>query len=279
MRRRELFGILVLGVGTLLALPPVAGAGGAPWVNPTLAASYERVTAALGESQDADAAIKQLQALRTQDGTNALPYYLLAAAYGQKSDWDKARNALLKGNQQPHYFAYQRNPGPAHLMEQNATFRQFARSAQQSALDLPPDKGTALIKGIRTMGKKVALQEPPDLLAFLAGLSLRSIADSALETVYQKANLDLAEVKKLQDADQAFRDQVVPEAKTIFGEDPQVSFTAEAKKRGVALEQVMAYAQGRAVSSAVRQKLDAWAKQDDARMRGFLQKWSKQLPD
>jgi tetratricopeptide (TPR) repeat protein len=270
---------MAMGVGTFLALPPVAGAAGPQWVNPTLATSYERVTAALGESQDADAAIKQLQTLRTQDATNALPYYLLAAAYGQKGDWDKARNALLKGNQQPRYVAYQRNTGPMRLMMQNATLRQLARSCQQSALDLPPDKGTALVKGIRTMGKKVALQDPPDLLAYLVGLSLRSIADSALETVYQKANLDLADVKKLQEADQTYRDQVIPDAKKTFGEDPQESFAAEAKKRGLPLEQVQAYALGKPVSSAVRQKLEAWAKQDDARIRGFLQRWSKQMPD
>jgi hypothetical protein len=190
------------------ALPVGCSKSAAGPVNAEYARIYETVCNQYlkGEQPQPDAAITALEDLRKKEGSNAMTSYLLATAYAAKQDWDRVSKELHAGNEVTRCAQYVNEGLAAYwTFPAYARLRDLARSCAAAAPGMGPEKGTALLKEVRVMAKRVAAGEPPTVIGVLVGMALNAIADRGLEETYAKAGRT-AEAEQARRRSAAFKD-------------------------------------------------------------------------
>jgi hypothetical protein len=160
-----------------------------------------------------DPAIRQiLQGVR-KDPSNGYWYYLIAAAHVQKGQTGQAVKDVKKGNQQAMCYLYVTQTGVASapmIVPPTALLHHLARDLVAQTSPLGTEAGVETILAVRTMGEKIARQEPKGALPVLLCTQIRSIANQELVRFYEQAGLSQqAQAARDQEArDQQWRDSV-----------------------------------------------------------------------
>jgi hypothetical protein len=180
---------------------PATSRSGIPWTDGNvqsvekteLRKLFDGAVRSLNERKpDPDQAIQQiLQGVR-KDPDNGYWYYLIAAAHVQKGQTEQALQDVKKGNQQAACYLYITRTGMAGIALMGPPLfpmRQLARDLVAQASHPGTEAGAEAILAVRTMGRKIAGQEPRDALSVLLCTHIHTIADQGLVRLYEQAGL------------------------------------------------------------------------------------------
>jgi hypothetical protein len=248
-------------------------------VDATMAEAYKKAYEPLLAKPDQ--AVATLAGLKKQDWGNALPSYLLAAAYARKGDWPGCLKQLREGNAAPRCVYYVTEEGLLRRFDGYTTLRRLAIDCAGAAPRLGLEKAPEILTEVERMGKRVANGLPKDPATVMAGVSIRGIAQGALVDLYdslqRRADSDRARARRAM-----LRQWSERTAKT-FAEamDPKGILHPETllRKHRLTPQEVRDYMSGQKRSAKTKQKLMEMTREVEKLQQPLVEKALKEMPE
>jgi hypothetical protein len=266
---------------TLAACLLLCGCSGAPedGVNAERAEAYKKAYEPILAKPDQS--ITALASLKKQDAENALPSYLLAAAYARKEDWADCLKHLKEGNAAPRCVYYVTEEGLLRRFDGYTTLRRLAIDCAGAAARLGLEKAPELLREVDRMGKRVANGLPKDPATVMAGISIRGISQGALVDLYDStqrgADSDRAR------ASRAHLRQWSERTARSFAEavDPKGKLYPETllRKHKLTPQEVRDYMNGSKRPAETKKKLMEMTREVEELQRPLVEKALKEMPE